>query len=184
MNDATVRTVDRSETKTRPASRLTRTAVGLVRIALTVQFTVAGTSKLFGEAQMMTDLLRSEQARRRREQLDAERNPPRTCSVRRPTSLYDVLGRIKPDPMVTLNAAVAVAMVRGPAAGLELIDTVAADPKLADHHRLAAVRAHLLEQAGDLPAARSAYADAARRTTSLPEQRYLHARAARLNTNQ
>ncbi len=99
-------------------------------------------------------------------------------------ALYDVLGRISPDPMVTLNAAVAVAMVRGPAAGLELIDTVATDPKLADHHRLAAVRAHLLEQAGDLIAARDAYTEAARRTTSLPEQRYLRDRATRLTNDE
>lgn len=86
--------------------------------------------------------------------------------------------------MVTLNAAVAVAMLRGPTAGLELTENVAADPKLADHHRLAAVRAHLLEQAGDLVGARDAYAGAARRTTSLPEQRYLRDRIARLNNDQ
>ena len=99
-------------------------------------------------------------------------------------ALYDALGRISPDPMVTLNAAVAVAMLNGPEAGLKLIETVAADPKLADHHRLAAVRAHLLEDSGDLVGARSAYADAARRTTSLPEQRYLRGRAARLTSDQ
>lgn len=98
-------------------------------------------------------------------------------------ALYDVLGRISPDPMVTLNAAVAVAMLHGPAAGLNLLGTVAADPKLVGHHRLAAVRAHLLEQAGDLDGARQAYADAARRTTSLPEQRYLRDRIARLTSN-
>ncbi|GAA1559140.1 sigma factor-like helix-turn-helix DNA-binding protein [Kribbella hippodromi] len=95
-------------------------------------------------------------------------------------ALYDVLVRMSPDPMVRLNSAVAVAMHRGPAAGLELLDKLAADPKLADHHRLAAVRAHLLEQSGDVDAARDAYRTAARLTTSAPEQRYLHARAARL----
>jgi predicted RNA polymerase sigma factor len=72
-------------------------------------------------------------------------------------------------------------MLRGPAAGLHLLDELAADPKIADHHRLAAVRAHLLEQSGDLGAARQAYADAAKRTTSGPEQRYLRTRAARLH---
>ena len=81
-------------------------------------------------------------------------------------ALYDVLVRISADPMVRLNSAVAVAMLRGPAAGLELLDDLAADPKIANHHRLAAVRAHLLEQSGDLAAARQAYADAAKRTTS------------------
>ncbi|MEV0286507.1 sigma-70 family RNA polymerase sigma factor [Kribbella sp. NPDC050820] len=95
-------------------------------------------------------------------------------------ALYDVLVRISADPMVRLNSAVAVAMLRGPSAGLQLLDELAADPKIADHHRLAAVRAHLLEQSGDLPAAQEAYIEAAKRTTSAPEQRYLRNRAARL----
>ncbi|TCO17268.1 RNA polymerase sigma factor (sigma-70 family) [Kribbella steppae] len=95
-------------------------------------------------------------------------------------ALYDVLVRISADPMVRLNSAVAVAMLRGPSAGLQLVDELAADPKIADHHRLAAVRAHLLEQSGDVGAARQAYAEAAKRTTSAPEQRYLRNRAARL----
>ena len=82
--------------------------------------------------------------------------------------------------MARLNSAVAVAMLRGPAAGLQLLDDLAADPKIADHHRLSGVRAHLLEQSGDLGAARQAYADAAKRTTSAPEQRCLRNRAARL----
>jgi predicted RNA polymerase sigma factor len=94
--------------------------------------------------------------------------------------LYDLLARIAPNPMVTLNQAVAVAMVRGPQAGLDLLDTLDADDRLAGHHRLDAVRAHLLEMAGDLAAARVSYRTAARRTTSVPEQRYLEARAARL----
>ena len=81
---------------------------------------------------------------------------------------------------VTLNRAVAVAMVRGPRAGLNPLDTLDADDRLAGHHRLEAVRAHLQEMAGDHGAARSGYRAAARRTTSLPEQRYLEARAARL----
>ena len=82
--------------------------------------------------------------------------------------------------MVTLNHAVAVAMVHGPRAGLELLATLDADERIAGHHRLDAVRAHLLEMAGDHAAARAGYRAAARRTTSLPEQRYLEARAARL----
>ncbi|TCC16583.1 RNA polymerase sigma factor [Kribbella speibonae] len=96
-------------------------------------------------------------------------------------ALYDVLTRLSPDPVIRLNKAVAVAMLLGPAAGLDLVDSLAADPKLAGHHRVAAVRAHLLEEAGDLSAARTAYLEAAKRTTSTPEQRYLRSRAARLS---
>ena len=95
-------------------------------------------------------------------------------------ALYELLARLAPNPMVTLNHAVAVAMVRGPRAGLELLATLDGDDRLAGHHRLDAVRGHLLEMAGDRTAALSSYERAARRTTSLPEQRYLVARAARL----
>ena len=94
--------------------------------------------------------------------------------------LYELLERLEPNPVVTLNHAVAVAMVRGPRAGLELLDTVDADGRLAGHHRLDAVRAHLLEMAGDTATARAGYQRAARATTSLPERRYLETRAARL----
>jgi RNA polymerase sigma factor (sigma-70 family) len=93
--------------------------------------------------------------------------------------LYELLERIGPNPMVTLNHAVALAMVKGPRAGLSVLDTLDADGRLAGHHRLEAVRAHLLELAGDHVQARAAYRAAARRTTSLPEQRYLEARATR-----
>jgi predicted RNA polymerase sigma factor len=82
--------------------------------------------------------------------------------------------------MVRLNRSVALAMVHGPHAGLELLRALDANEQIADHHRLHAIRAHLLEMAGDCPAARESYQAAARRTTSLPEQRYLEARAARL----
>jgi RNA polymerase sigma factor (sigma-70 family) len=94
--------------------------------------------------------------------------------------LYELLERLAPSPVVTLNHAVALAMVRGPQAGLELLAPLDDDGRLAGHHRLDAVRAHLLELAGDPAAAREHYRAAARRTTSLPEQRYLEARAARL----
>jgi RNA polymerase sigma factor (sigma-70 family) len=94
--------------------------------------------------------------------------------------LYQVLCRIAPNPMATLNHAVAVGMVDGPEAGLAMLDELDADRRMAGHHRLAAVRAHLLELAGDRPAARASYLLAARQTTSLPEQRHLQARAARL----
>ena len=94
--------------------------------------------------------------------------------------LYRLLSQLAPNPMVTLNQAAAVAMVDGPRAGLELLGTLDAEERTAGHHRLAAVRGHLLELAGDRDAARDAYREAARRTTSLPERRYLEARAARL----
>jgi RNA polymerase sigma factor (sigma-70 family) len=95
-------------------------------------------------------------------------------------ALYELLTRLAPNPMVTLNHAVAVAMVRGPEAGLALLDVLAGDGRMADHHRLHAVRGHLLERAGEPEAARAAYREAARRTASQPERRYLEARAARL----
>jgi RNA polymerase sigma factor (sigma-70 family) len=96
--------------------------------------------------------------------------------------LYDLLQTIAPGPMVTLNRIVAIAMVHGPQAGLEQLAAVEADPGLAGHHRVEAVRAHLLETAGDSEAARGHYLVAARRTLSLPEQRYLASRAARLRS--
>ncbi|RZQ62383.1 RNA polymerase sigma factor [Amycolatopsis suaedae] len=91
--------------------------------------------------------------------------------------LYNLLHAAAPGPMVTLNRAVAVAMVHGPRAGLDQL--AEAEPALAGHHRLSAVRAHLLDLAGDHQAAREAYLEAARRTLSVPEQRYLHSRAER-----
>ena len=95
-------------------------------------------------------------------------------------ALYGLLERISPNPMVTLNHAVAVAMVHGPQAGLELLRRLDDDDRISNHHRLDAVRAHLLEMAGNREAALASYRSAARRATSLPEQRYLEARAARL----
>jgi RNA polymerase sigma factor (sigma-70 family) len=93
-------------------------------------------------------------------------------------ALYELLARVAPNPMVTLNHAVALAMVHGPGAGLELLATLDADERMARHHRLHAVRAHLLELAGDVDAARAGYREAARLTTSLPERRYLDGRAS------
>ncbi len=94
-------------------------------------------------------------------------------------ALYDVLERVSPAPVVTLNRAVAVAMVHGPAAGLAVLETV--ESELRQSHRLHAVRAHLLEMSGETEAARAAYLQAARMTASIPEQRYLAMRAAALN---
>jgi RNA polymerase sigma factor (sigma-70 family) len=95
-------------------------------------------------------------------------------------ALYNHLQVLSPGPMVTLNRIVAVSEVHGPRAALEQLTAAATDPALAGHHRLHAVRAHLLEAAGDLDAAVVEFRLAARGTLSAPEQRYLEARAARL----
>jgi RNA polymerase sigma factor (sigma-70 family) len=96
-------------------------------------------------------------------------------------ALYGLLERITGNPMVTLNRAVAAAMADGPQAGLALLDGVA--DRLAGHYRLDAVRAHLLEMAGDEAAAIAHYRAAASRTTSTPEQQYLTTQAARLRAH-
>lgn len=94
--------------------------------------------------------------------------------------LYDMLSRVAPSPTVTLNHAVAVAMAHGPVAGLTLLDSLRTDPAMQRHHRLYAVRAHLLELNGDLQAAAEHYRRAAQLTASLPEQRYLNRKLAQL----
>jgi RNA polymerase sigma factor (sigma-70 family) len=94
--------------------------------------------------------------------------------------LYQLLEDLDPNPMVTLGRAVAVAMAQDPHAGLALLEPLEADDRLTRHHRLHAVRAHLLEMAGDHQAALACYRQAARLTSSLPEQHYLYGRAARL----
>jgi RNA polymerase sigma factor (sigma-70 family) len=91
--------------------------------------------------------------------------------------LYELLACLAPGPMVTLNRIVAVGMVRGPAVALEQLDAAESDPALTGHHRVDAVRAHLLDEAGQHDAAREHYRRAARHTLSLPEQRYLLTRA-------
>ena len=95
-------------------------------------------------------------------------------------ALYDLLKRMSDNPMVMLNHAIAAAMVHGPAAGIELLDALDADGRLQGHHRMDAVRAHLLELAGDHAAAIAHYHKAAARTTSRPERNYLITQAARL----
>jgi RNA polymerase sigma factor (sigma-70 family) len=95
-------------------------------------------------------------------------------------ALYGLLERMSDNPMVKLNRAIAAAMVHGPESGLEQLEALNADRRLAGHHRLDAVRAHFLEMAGDHRAAIAHYRTAASRTASSPEQRYLALRAARL----
>ena len=98
--------------------------------------------------------------------------------------LYELLLQMSDNPVVALNHAVAVAMARGPQAGLDLLAGLEADQRIAADHRLAAVRAHLLEMTGDRAAARDAYLAAAQRTLNLAQQRYLHAQAARITGDQ
>jgi predicted RNA polymerase sigma factor len=96
-------------------------------------------------------------------------------------ALYGLLKRMSDNPMVMLNHAIATAMVNGPSAGLALVDELDADGRLSGHHRLDAVRAHLLELAGDHQSAIAHYRTAAGRTTSIPERNYLMTQAARLS---
>lgn len=95
-------------------------------------------------------------------------------------ALYDLLRRMSDNPMVELNRTIAAAMVHGPAKGLELLNALAADKRIAGHYRLDAVRAHLLERAGDRERALAHYRAAAAATRSIPERDYLIAKAARL----
>ncbi|MDA1368999.1 RNA polymerase sigma factor [Glycomyces algeriensis] len=96
--------------------------------------------------------------------------------------LYRMLEAAAPGPVVAMNRAVAVAITEGPDAGLAMLDPLLDDPALRRVHRLHAVRAHLLEQAGRLPEARDAFGEAARLATSTPEQRYLRKKAAAIGT--
>jgi len=96
-------------------------------------------------------------------------------------ALYELLRRMSNNPMVMLNYAIATAMVRGPAEGLRLLTVLDEDGRLTGHHRLDAVRAYLLEMAGDCSGATAHYRLAAERTTSLPERNYLLTQVARLS---
>ncbi|WP_405389620.1 sigma-70 family RNA polymerase sigma factor [Streptomyces sp. NBC_01102] len=110
--------------------------------------------------------------------LHDEADRPEDTDWRQILALYDVLVSRAPEPMAELSRAVALAMVRGPRAGLAALEDL--EDRLAGHHRLDAVRAHLLERAGDREAARAAYLRAAAGTLSAPEARYLRTRAARM----
>jgi RNA polymerase sigma factor, sigma-70 family len=96
-------------------------------------------------------------------------------------SLYSMLEQISDNPVVSLNRAIAAAMLNGPEVGLEMLDALDKDPRIAGHYRLDAVRAHLLERSGDLDGAIQRYRSAAERTSSTPERNYLITKAARLN---
>ncbi|MFD4179588.1 RNA polymerase sigma factor [Rhodococcus sp. NPDC058514] len=114
--------------------------------------------------------------------LHAEAPTAETTDWMQILGLYTLLETMTDNPAVTLNRAVATAMVYGPRAGLRLLDTLDDEPRLARSHRPDAVRAHLLELTGDLDEAAVLYRSAARKTTSIPERDYLRARAARLGS--
>lgn len=95
-------------------------------------------------------------------------------------ALYKLLLQMADNPVVALNHAVAVAMAQGPAAGLRLVDQLAADQRLAGDYRVHSVRAHLLDMAGDPAGARDAYLAAADLARNLVQERYLRAEAAKL----
>jgi predicted RNA polymerase sigma factor len=95
-------------------------------------------------------------------------------------ALYGLLERMSDNPMVSLSRAIAVAMVHGPLVGLEQVDSLANDPRIAGHYRLDAVRAHLHEMSGERAKAIEHYRAAAERTASVPERNYLLEKAARL----
>lgn len=97
-------------------------------------------------------------------------------------ALYEVLEALQPNPMVTLNKVVALAMVQGPRAGLEALQVLDADERLTGSHRLEAVRAHLLERAGDVAGSVVSYRRAAERTASAPERAYLLGKAQALSS--
>jgi predicted RNA polymerase sigma factor len=96
-------------------------------------------------------------------------------------ALYELLKRMSDNPVVMLNHAIAAAMVHGPSKGLELLRALDSDARVANHHRLDAVRAHLLEMAGDHDGAVKHYRAAASKTLSLPERNYLLMQGARLS---
>jgi predicted RNA polymerase sigma factor len=95
-------------------------------------------------------------------------------------ALYGLLERMSDNPMVRLNRAIAAAMVQGPAVGLELLEPLDADPRVAGHYRLDAVRGHLFQMAGDIERASTHYRAAAEGTASIPERNYLITKAAAL----
>ncbi|MBO0869072.1 MAG: RNA polymerase sigma factor, partial [Micromonosporaceae bacterium] len=98
-------------------------------------------------------------------------------------ALYRLLESLRPgpaNPVVVLNRIVALSMVEGPRAGLAALEELAGDDRMTRHHRLHAVRAHLLEMAGEPAQALESYRVAARYATNVPEKRYLERRAAAL----
>ena len=92
-------------------------------------------------------------------------------------ALYDALAQLTPSPVIELNRAVAVGMVEGPAAGLELVDALTDEPSLGDYHLLPAVRGDLLDKLGRHDEAAAECARAASLTRNVPERDLLLTRA-------
>ncbi len=109
-----------------------------------------------------------------------EATGPETTDWPQIVALYELLLQISENPVVTLNHAVAVSMVSGAGAGLELLERLERAGRVVTDHRLHAVRGHLLEEAGQLTAARESYLTAAQASASVAAQRFLYGRAARL----
>jgi RNA polymerase sigma factor (sigma-70 family) len=97
-------------------------------------------------------------------------------------ALYEILRRMSDNPVISLNHAIATAMVQGPEAGLALLDPLERDERMRGSHRLVAVRAHLLERAGRREEAGRLFREAAAMTTSIPERNYLLGKAASTGT--
>lgn len=99
-------------------------------------------------------------------------------------ALYGLLERMSDNPMISLNRAIAGAMVHGPTVALQMMERLDGDTRIAGHYRLDAVRGHLFEMAGDLARAIAHYQAAAERTMSIPERNYLTMKAARIAASQ
>jgi len=96
--------------------------------------------------------------------------------------LYDVLERVQPSPVVSLNRAVAIAMVDGPQAALALIDKLDASGDLDSYHLLHAVRADMLRRIGSTAEAAKSYARALEQVTNDSERRFLERRLREMRT--
>jgi RNA polymerase sigma factor (sigma-70 family) len=108
----------------------------------------------------------------------ARARTPADTDWARIVALYDVLGQLVPSPVVELNRAVAVGMASGPAAGLELVDTLAGEPSLRNYHLLPSVRGDFLRKLGRFDEARVEFERAASLTQNIPERTLLLERAA------
>ena len=111
-----------------------------------------------------------------------EANSQEATDWRQIAALYGILLRLDDNPVVALNHAVAVSMVAGPQAGLELLRRLGTDARINTDRRFHAVRGHLLEMAGDRSASLEAYQAAAQVATNLQQQRYLNEQISRLQS--
>jgi RNA polymerase sigma factor (sigma-70 family) len=108
----------------------------------------------------------------------ARARTPEETDWARIVGLYGMLGELTPSPVVELNRAVALAMLFGPEAGLEVVDALASEPALKAYHLLPSVRGDLLQKLGRLDEARAEFERAAALTRNERERRLLLERAA------